>query len=40
VALHHPDKVADKSAEAQDVAAARFIELTRAYERLLAIFRD
>ena len=40
VAIHHPDKVADRSPAAQDVAAARFIELTRAYERLLAIFRD
>jgi DnaJ-domain-containing protein 1 len=40
VAQHHPDKVSDKSVEAQDQAAARFIELTRAYERLLAVFRD
>jgi transposase len=39
-ALHHPDKVADKSVQAQDAASARFIELTRAYERLLAIFGD
>ncbi len=40
VAQHHPDKVSDKSVLAQDRAAARFIELTRAYERLLAVFRD
>lgn len=39
-AAHHPDKVADKSAAAQDAAALRFIELTRAYERLMAIHRD
>lgn len=39
-AQHHPDKVSDKSAQAQDAASARFIELTRAYERLLAIHRD
>lgn len=39
-ARHHPDKVDDRSALAQETAAARFIEITRAYERLLAIYRD
>lgn len=37
---HHPDHHVDASATAQKVAAARFIEITRAYERLLAIYRD
>lgn len=39
-ALHHPDKVSDRSDLAQETAAARFIEITRAYERLMAIYRD
>ncbi|HUP44411.1 MAG TPA: J domain-containing protein [Thermoanaerobaculia bacterium] len=39
-ARHHPDKVGDRSAAAQEEAAARFIEITRAYEQLLAIYRD
>jgi hypothetical protein len=40
VAKHHPDKTMDRSEIAQEQAAARFIEITRAYERLLAIYRD
>lgn len=40
VARHHPDKISDRSEEAQTLAAARFIEITRAYERLIAIYRD
>lgn len=39
-ALYHPDKVSDRSPLAQETAAARFIELTRAYERLMALYRD
>lgn len=39
-ARYHPDKIADRSAEAQDRAAARFIEVTRAYEHLIASLRD
>lgn len=40
VAQHHPDKVVDRSESAQQQAAARFIEITRAYEQLMAIYRD
>ena len=40
VAQHHPDKVVDRSESAQQEAAARFIELTRAYEQLMAIYRE
>jgi hypothetical protein len=39
-AQHHPDKVFAESAEVQTAAAARFIEITRAYETLLGIFTD
>lgn len=39
-AQHHPDKVFGESEETQSQAAARFIEITRAYEALLAIYRD
>ena len=39
-ARHHPDKVSDRSPGAQELAAARFIEITRAYERLMAAQRD
>jgi len=35
VSQHHPDRFHDASAEAQTEAAARFIEITRAYEELL-----
>jgi len=39
-AQHHPDRFFAESAEVQSAAAARFIEITRAYEALLAIYRD
>jgi hypothetical protein len=39
-AQHHPDKVYNESPEVQSDAAARFIEITRAYEALMAIYRD
>lgn len=40
VVQHHPDRFHGASAEAQNGAAARFIEITRAYEELLLICRD
>ncbi len=40
VAQHHPDRVHGEPAEVQSEAAARFIEITRAYEALMAIYRD
>jgi len=39
-AQHHPDKVFGEPAEVQTAAAARFIEITRAYETLLVIFGE
>ena len=39
-AQHHPDRFYAEPAEVQSAAAARFIEITRAYEALLAIYRD
>jgi DnaJ-domain-containing protein 1 len=39
-AQHHPDKVYTERPEVQSDAAARFIEITRAYEALMAIYRD
>ncbi|HEY3057046.1 MAG TPA: J domain-containing protein [Thermoanaerobaculia bacterium] len=39
-AKHHPDKFHEASDDIQRSEAARFIEITRAYEHLLAIFRD
>jgi len=39
-AQHHPDKVFGASAEVQTAAAARFIEITRAYETLLVIYDE
>jgi len=39
-ALNHPDRFYDQSEEAQTLAAARFIEITRAYETLLSIYRE
>jgi len=39
-AQHHPDKVYTEGPEAQSDAAARFIKITRAYEALMAIYRD
>ena len=35
VAQHHPDRFHGATAEAQNEAAARFIEITKAYEELL-----
>ena len=40
VAQHHPDKFHGSSVEEQTLAAQRFIEITRAYEELLLIYRD
>lgn len=37
VAQHHPDRFHGATAEAQGEAAARFIEITRAYEELIRI---
>lgn len=39
-AQHHPDKVFGESDAIQSQAAAKFIEITRAYETLMAIYRD
>jgi hypothetical protein len=39
-AQHHPDRFHASSADEQSQAAARFIEITRVYESLLAIYRD
>lgn len=39
-AQHHPDRVFAEPAEVQSAAAARFIEITRAYEALLAIYTE
>jgi hypothetical protein len=39
-AQHHPDRVHGQSEAVQSDAAARFIEVTRAYEALMAIYRD
>jgi hypothetical protein len=39
-ARHHPDRVHGEPADAQAAAAARFIEITRAYEALLATDRE
>jgi hypothetical protein len=40
VTQHHPDRFHGAAAEAQNEAAARFIEITRAYEELLLHARD
>jgi len=40
VAQHHPDRFHTATDQARTEAAARFIEITRAYEELLLIFRD
>jgi DnaJ-domain-containing protein 1 len=37
---HHPDKVFSEPPEVQAAAAARFIEMTRAYEALLALYGE
>ena len=39
-AQHHPDRFFAESPEVQSAAAARFIEITQAYQALLAIFPD
>ena len=39
-AQHHPDRFHSATADAQHDAAARFIEITRAYESLMATHRD
>jgi DnaJ-domain-containing protein 1 len=39
-AQHHPDKVFSETEEVQSEAAARFIEITRAYETLLRIYQE
>jgi len=39
-AQHHPDKYYDQDPEAQETAARRFIEITRAYEALLTIYKE
>jgi hypothetical protein len=39
-AQHHPDRVHLQSEDVQSAAAARFIEITRAYESLLALYRE
>lgn len=40
VTQHHPDRYHGAAAQAQNEAAARFIEITRAYEELLLVYRD
>lgn len=40
VALHHPDRFHTAPERERSEAAARFIEITRAYEELLLIYRD
>jgi DnaJ domain len=40
VAQHHPDKFHGRSEDQVNHAAQRFIEITRAYEELMAIYRD
>jgi transposase len=40
VAQHHPDRFHGSPEEERKAAAARFIELTRAYEELLSSIRD
>ena len=40
VSQHHPDRFFGATEAAREGAAARFIEITRAYEKLIAIYRD
>lgn len=40
VAQHHPDRFHAAAPEVRDAAATRFIEITRAYEKLLLMIRD
>jgi DnaJ-domain-containing protein 1 len=39
-AQHHPDRFFGQTDDVQRAEAARFIEITQAYEKLLAIYRD
>jgi len=39
-ARHHPDRFHGQPREAQSAAAARFIEITRAYESLMSVVGD
>jgi hypothetical protein len=39
-ARHHPDRFHEESAEMRRESAAKFIDITRAYEILLSIYRD
>lgn len=39
-AQHHPDRFHSQSETAKSDAAARFIEITRAYETLMSIYQD
>lgn len=39
-AIHHPDRFHAAPEETQHSETQRFIEITRAYEKLLAIYRD
>jgi len=39
-AQHHPDKVYQHPEDVKEAAAARFIEITTAYETLLTIYKD
>ncbi|HET7437162.1 MAG TPA: DnaJ domain-containing protein [Thermoanaerobaculia bacterium] len=39
-AQHHPDRYYEQPADVQSGAAARFIEITRAYEQLMSIYRE
>ena len=39
-AQHHPDRFFAESADVQSAAAARFIEITSAYQALLALYPD
>jgi DnaJ domain len=39
-AQHHPDRFHLETAEVQSAAAARFIEITKAYERLLVLYPE
>jgi hypothetical protein len=40
VAQHHPDRFYEQPRDVQEIAAGRFIEITRAYEELLTMYRD
>jgi hypothetical protein len=38
--LHHPDRHFERTGPEQEAAAARFMDITRAYETLMAIYRE